>query len=204
MWGDVLEPASVDCVICQTKAAMLIAISTTVTTGNRSVGMLSLTGIKAREAYGSAREPPLVYSGHRDSGLGPGNQDKGVQLSRSKLSTAVAAALMIGALALSSMAFGRAAADTGVTIRGDNGDYHGKVLSERAKCQVDRKVVVYKQRGRHQEPTTDKKIGSDISEDAGNHGVWDIGNSGFKHGKFYAKAKRSPGCATGYSKTIKR
>jgi hypothetical protein len=39
---------------------------------------------------------------------------------------------------------------------------------------------------------------------AGNHGVWDIGNSGFKRGKFYAKAKRSPGCATGYSETIKR
>src|SRR3954451_17662104 len=45
--GEVLEPGSEDSVACQTKTAMLIAIRTTVTTGNRSVGMLSLTGIRA-------------------------------------------------------------------------------------------------------------------------------------------------------------
>ena len=117
---------------------------------------------------------------------------------------AVVAAMIVGALVIASMAFARAAADTGVTIKGKNGDYHGKVLSERAKCQVDRKVVVYKQKAKKQKPTSDKKIGSDISDAAGNHGVWDIGNSGFKKGKFYAKAKKSPGCATGYSETIKR
>ena len=125
-------------------------------------------------------------------------------MSRSKLSVALAAALMVGALVVASMAFARAAADTGVTIKGQEGDYHGKVLSERNKCQGDRKVVVYKQKGKKQEPTTDKKIGSDISEDVGNKGVWDAGNTGFKKGKFYAEAKKSPGCATGYSETIKR
>jgi hypothetical protein len=106
-------------------------------------------------------------------------------------------------LVLASMAGARAAADTGVTIKGPNGDFHGKVLSPRARCTGDRKVVVYKQKGKKQEPTTDKKIGSDISERHGDHGDWSIGNSGFKKGKFYAKAKKSPGCATGYSKTIR-
>jgi hypothetical protein len=119
-----------------------------------------------------------------------------------KLSAGIAAAVMVGALAIASMAF--AGANTGVTITGKNGDYHGTVLSEKAKCQVDRKIIVFKQKGKDQSPSTDKKIGSDVSEKSGNVGVWDIGNSGFKHGKFYAKAKRSQGCAAGRSKTIKR
>jgi hypothetical protein len=120
-----------------------------------------------------------------------------------KLSAALLAVVITGALVMASIAGARAAADTGVTIKGDNGDFHGKVLSERSRCQVDRKVVVYKQKGRHQKPSTDKKIGSDISEAHGDHGDWSVGNTGYKKGKFYAKAKKSPGCATGYSKTIR-
>jgi hypothetical protein len=118
-----------------------------------------------------------------------------------KLSAGIVAALMVGALVMAGTAF--AGADTGVTIKGDNGDFHGKVLSERSSCQVDRKVIVYKQKGKKQDPSVDKKIGSDISEKQGNKGVWDIGNSGFKKGKFYAKAKRSTGCESGFSETIK-
>ena len=67
MGGEVLDPGSEDCVICQTKTRMLITINATVTTGNRSVGMLSLMGIRAREAYGSAPNPHLVYAEARDS-----------------------------------------------------------------------------------------------------------------------------------------
>jgi hypothetical protein len=118
-----------------------------------------------------------------------------------KLSAGVAAAVMVGALVMAGTAF--AGADTGVTIKGPNGDFHGKVLSERAKCQYDRKVIVYKQKGKKQDPSVDKKIGSDTSEKQGTKGVWDIGNSGFKKGKFYAKAKASTGCAKGFSETIK-
>jgi hypothetical protein len=119
-----------------------------------------------------------------------------------KLSAGVAAAVMVGALVMASMAF--AGADTGVTIKGKNGDYHGKVLSERAKCQYGRTVIVYKQKGKKQAPSTDKKIGKDTSEKQGNKGVWDIGNSGFKHGKFYALARHARGCNAGTSETIKR
>lgn len=119
-----------------------------------------------------------------------------------KLSAGVAAAVMVGALVMAGMAF--AGADTGVTITGTNGDYHGKVLSERASCQVGRKVVVYKQKGKKPDSSVDQKIGSDTSEKHGNHGDWSIGNSGFKKGKFYAVARKSSGCAAGMSETIKR
>jgi hypothetical protein len=120
-----------------------------------------------------------------------------------KLSAGLVAGVVCVALALAGTAMARAAADTGVTIKGDNGDFHGKVLSERGACEVGRKVVVYKQKGSKQDPSTDKKIASDISERHGDHGDWSVGNTGFKHGKFYAKAKKVAGCATGYSKTIK-
>jgi len=39
-----------DSVSCQTKTATLIRISATVTTGNRSVGMLSFSGSRAEAA----------------------------------------------------------------------------------------------------------------------------------------------------------
>jgi hypothetical protein len=118
-----------------------------------------------------------------------------------KLSAGLVAAVVLGALVMASLAF--AGADTGVTIKGPDGDFHGKVLSERASCQVGRKVVVYKQKGKKQDPSADKKIGSDTSEKHGNHGDWSIGNSGFKKGKFYAVARKSSGCNAGASETIK-
>jgi hypothetical protein len=120
-----------------------------------------------------------------------------------KVSAGLVAAVACGALAFAGIAMARGA-DTAVTIRGQEGDYHGKVLSERSKCEVGRKVVVYKQEGRHQRPSVDQKIGQDTSARSGNVGVWDIGNSGFKHGKFYAKAAHSLGCNVGFSETIHR
>jgi hypothetical protein len=119
-----------------------------------------------------------------------------------KLSAGLAAAVMCGALALAGTALARGA-DTGVTIHGKEGDFHGKVLSERAKCQYGRKVSVFKQKGKNPRPAQDQKIASDISERSGNVGVWDVGNTGFKKGKFYAKAAHSRGCNVGFSKTIR-
>jgi hypothetical protein len=119
-----------------------------------------------------------------------------------KLSVALVAAVTAGALVMASMAVARGA-NTGVTIRGDNGDFHGKVLSPKSRCEVNRKVIVYKQKGNGQDPSIDKKIASDISERRGDHGRWEVGNTGFKKGKFYARAKRSEGCAAGRSTTIR-
>jgi hypothetical protein len=119
-----------------------------------------------------------------------------------KLSAGLVAGVVCAALAFAGTAMARGA-DTAVTIHGPEGDFHGKVLSERSKCQEGRKVVVYKQKGSRQKPSVDRKIASDTSERSGNVGVWSVGNTGFKQGKFYAKAAHSRGCEVGYSKTIK-
>src|SRR3954467_2382527 len=80
MLGDVLEFGSDDWVSCQPKITMLITISATVTAGNRRVGMLSLTGIRGREAYGGPVGEAPVTAGeapracHLGANLYPANQ----------------------------------------------------------------------------------------------------------------------------------
>ncbi len=93
---------------------------------------------------------------------------------------------------------------TEVTIKGKNGDYHGKVKSSDADCLQDRKVTVYKMLGNSPAPKTDQKIGSDVSELDGTKGVWSIGNSGYKHGDFYAKVKKTSECAGDISPVLSR
>lgn len=93
-----------------------------------------------------------------------------------------------------------------VTIKGENGDYYGKVKSSDPDCLADRKVTVFKMKGNSPAPKTDKKIGSDVSElnGAGTKGVWSIGNSGYKKGYFYAKLKPTSECGGGISKVLSR
>ena len=99
-----------------------------------------------------------------------------------------------------------AATKSKVSITGDNGDYYGYVHSKDSRhCENDRKVTVFKQLGSTQDPNTDLKIGSDIAEPNGRDAMWSIGNSGYKSGKFYAKAAKVPGyCKTVTSPTISR
>lgn len=94
-------------------------------------------------------------------------------------------------------------ADTGVTIGGLPDNVHGKVLSEKASCQYNRTVIVFKQKGSSQVPADDQKVGTDTSEKSGNIGRWSIGNPGLRKGKYYAKAKGNDKCAAGFSKTVK-
>jgi len=91
-------------------------------------------------------------------------------------------------------------ADTGDTIKA-GGTFHGKVLSERASCEAPRKVFLFRQSGKHQNPSKDQKVLSTTSERQGNKGVWAVSGS-FAAGKFYAKAKGTSKCAAGFSKTI--
>jgi hypothetical protein len=93
---------------------------------------------------------------------------------------------------------------TDVTIKEQNGDFHGKVKSATASCIVDRKVTVFKKRD-----GDDKKINSDTSD---KDGKWNTGNTHVGPGKYYAKAKavaplkapihRGLECQKGKSKTI--
>ena len=84
---------------------------------------------------------------------------------------------------------------TTVTIKGPQGDFYGKVKSEKARCVKDRKVQVFKVKS-----TGDKKIATDFSD---NNGNWSVGTTGYKNGKFYAKATKTEFCKRGISKTIK-
>jgi hypothetical protein len=93
------------------------------------------------------------------------------------------------------------AINTKVTIKEENGDFHGKVFSRKRKCLGGRTVTVYELKGTGQyHPARDKKIASDISERDGDHGVWSVNNTGAKRGRYYAMARRSPGCTRGFSK----
>ena len=116
-------------------------------------------------------------------------------------SVAAAAATALGATAL---ATGTLAAKTYLTIKGPQGDFSGTITSTRLhKCAENRTVNVYKQRGSLQKPKNDMKIGSDTSELRGKKGYWSIGNSGFKSGRFYARAPAKVGCRAGATKTIR-
>ena len=66
---------------------------------------------------------------------------------------------------------------------------------------ANRTVVVYKELSSTPSPSTDQKIGTDTTE---SDGSWSIGNSGFKHGSFYAKVKSTTDCSGAQSKVIVR
>jgi hypothetical protein len=114
------------------------------------------------------------------------------------------AALAVALTALTGIA-SAAGADTKVTIKGENGDYYGYVKSPDRDCAAERTVTVFKQLGSVQDPRNDMKIGSDTSEPNGTKAMWSIGNSGYKSGKFYAKAGKVRGlCKAATSVTISR
>jgi hypothetical protein len=122
-----------------------------------------------------------------------------------KLRLLIGIAAGSAALAFAALALAAERAPTDVTIKGTNGDYHGRIDSPKLqKCVKERKVNVYKQKGTHQNPSEDQKIGSDTASIKNEHGVWSAGNTGFKHGKFYARAGRTTDCKAGHSQTISR
>lgn len=109
---------------------------------------------------------------------------------------------VIGTVFMSNGVGASVRAKTQVTIEGPNGDFQGEILSSRKACLGNREVKVYEQAGDVQSPSTDQQIGSDTSSRVGTHGEWSIGNSGFKTGKFYARAAKTDRCKTGKSETI--
>ena len=118
---------------------------------------------------------------------------------RTRSLLAAVAVVACAGLVVAATAGARSAASTRVTIKGPNGDFHGKLFSSKGKCLGDRKVKVYKLRGNGYDPAHDKKIASDTSERDGDHGEWSVGNTGAKKGSYYALATRSPGCKRGFS-----
>ena len=111
---------------------------------------------------------------------------------KAKMVLAFVGLIALGALPLAGPA--TAGGGTTVTIKGPQGDFHGRV-NTREPCRAERTVKVFKVR-----KGADRKIGSDTT---GNDGKWSIGNSGFKNGRFYAKVKKTEECEAAKSKTIR-
>jgi hypothetical protein len=119
-----------------------------------------------------------------------------------KLVFLVAAIAVSTTLAAPGLAAGTRAKTT-VTIETQNGDFWGTVSSPWPKrCAKDRKIVVFKQLGTEQSPSTDTKIASDTASLNGDAYEWNTGNTGM-FGKFYARAKRTESCKAGSSETVR-
>jgi hypothetical protein len=104
---------------------------------------------------------------------------------------------LTGAIAMTGAA--EAASTPKLTIKGPNGDFQGKIKAKKRKCMNNRQVHVFM--------VTDEgpqEIGSDTSElnTEKTRGLWSIGNSGYKSGKFFAKAEPKGSCESLKSKTI--
>ena len=122
---------------------------------------------------------------------------------KTRILIATAAVAISGVAASGATAAGKA--PTEVTIKGQEGDYYGYVKSTNEEaCESDRKVNVYKMLGSSPDRQTDLKIGSDIAQPNGPDGMWSIGNSGYKKGKFYAHAPRTEQCKGDLSPVITR
>ena len=118
------------------------------------------------------------------------------------LVAAVLAVTVCGALVFAGIAVA-GGAKTKVTIQAQQGGFFGYVHTKKSaseKCENGRKVILYKQKGSEQKPREDTKIDSDIAQPNGPDSMWSINTN--KSGKFYAKAPKKPGCATGFSDTI--
>lgn len=104
---------------------------------------------------------------------------------------------LTGAIAMTGVA--EAGSKDKLTIKGPNGDFQGTIKAKKKKCMKNREVHVFM--------LTDEgpqEIGSDTSElnSQKTRGLWSIGNSGYKNGKFYATADAKGSCTALKSKTI--
>lgn len=116
--------------------------------------------------------------------------------------TAATAIAISGAFAASASA--APLTPTEVTIKGQQGDYNGFVKSSDAECADGRNVLVYKMLGSTPTPNADQKIGMDTASPDGPKFAWSAGNTGYKHGKFYSRVKKTSECGGDLSPVIVR
>jgi len=119
---------------------------------------------------------------------------------KTRLTCLLVAVGAASSLTFTGVATAGTAAKTTVTIKGPDGDFHGKIKSEDPGCLGDRIVKLFTS------DTADGSFGptgnSDTSEQQGDVGVWSLGNTGLRDGFFYAKAKKTPDCKGGKSKVL--
>lgn len=94
---------------------------------------------------------------------------------------------------------------TKVTIQAESGgDFFGFVKSpDKNQCAANRKVTLYRMLGTSPNPRADQKIGSDLAQANGDGYMWSTGNTGQRHGKFYARVKKTQTCTGDLSPVVK-
>jgi len=122
---------------------------------------------------------------------------------RIKMLLAAAAITVSGVLAT-----GASAANltpTTVTIQAESGgDFFGFVKSsDKNHCAANRKVTLYRLLGTSPNPGADQKIGMDLAQANGDGYMWSTGNTGERHGKFYARVKKTETCHGDISSVVK-
>ena len=122
---------------------------------------------------------------------------------RIKMLLAAAAITVSGVLAT-----GASAANltpTTVTIQAESGgDFFGFVKSsDKKQCAANRKVTLYRLLGTSPNPGADQKIGMDLAQANGDGYMWSTGNTGERHGKFYARVKKTETCRGDISSVVK-
>ncbi len=122
---------------------------------------------------------------------------------RIKMLLAAAAITVSGVLATGASA--ASLTPTKVTIQAESGgDFYGFVKSQvKNQCAANRKVTLYKLLGDSPRPSADQKIGSDLAQANGDGYMWSTGNTGQRHGKFYARVKKTETCAGDNSPIVK-
>ena len=96
-----------------------------------------------------------------------------------------------------------AAAKTKLTIESWPEGLFGILSSGQAgKCARDRRVVIFNQSGRRQNPAQDDRVGTVRSKRLHGFSRWSLKDPG--PGRFYAKARATSGCKPAVSRTIGR
>lgn len=119
---------------------------------------------------------------------------------RARIVIALVAVVAVSSLVSAGLASAGTASRTVVTIKGPNGDFHGKIKSADPDCLGDRLVRLFMSDSA--DGPFDRTGNSDTSQVQGDVGVWSMGNTGLRDGFFFAKATRTSGCRGGRSRVI--
>ena len=114
-----------------------------------------------------------------------------------RLFVAIFAVALLG-LSLVGSADAARKSKTKISIHAQQGGFFGNVKSKRESCALNRKVVLYKRKGKRPNRRRDERIGSDRAQPNGDGFMWSINTD--EQGKFYAYAKATRKCKRGLSK----
>jgi hypothetical protein len=119
---------------------------------------------------------------------------------KTRLAFLLVAVVAVSSLMFTGLATAGTAANTIVTIKGPNGDFHGKIKSPDPGCLGDRLVRLFMSDSA--DGPFERTGNSDTSQQQGDVGVWSMGNTGLRDGFLYAKARATPDCNRGRSRVL--